>query len=81
MSEGSQTSPSGRRVRRKRSTRYRTVLTKSQDHGKDTLTPVTIKQLHDATQENTDAEFLVDGAAISQVCSRTRAPTFRFELH
>jgi replication factor A2 len=36
--------------------------------GKDTVRPVTIKQILDAQQPHPDADFRVDGENISQVC-------------
>lgn len=36
--------------------------------GGNTLRPVTIKQIIDATQAHPDAEFRIDGAEVSQVC-------------
>ncbi|KAK5162653.1 hypothetical protein LTR04_003152 [Oleoguttula sp. CCFEE 6159] len=38
-----------------------------QQYGKDTLRPVTIKQILDAQQPHPDAEFKVDGSEITQV--------------
>jgi hypothetical protein len=40
---------------------------KQKGYGKDTVRPVTIKQLVDAEQPHPDAEFKVDGDPISQV--------------
>lgn len=39
-----------------------------QGYGKDTVRPVTIKQILDAQQAHPDADFKVDGDPISQVC-------------
>jgi replication factor A2 len=36
-------------------------------YGKDTVRPVTVKQILDAQQPHPDADFKVDGDAISQV--------------
>ncbi|KAK5108997.1 hypothetical protein LTR62_007631 [Meristemomyces frigidus] len=42
--------------------------TNKRSYGKDTLRPVTIKQLHDAIHPNPDAEyFLIDGSETTQV--------------
>ena len=38
-------------------------------YGKDTLRPVTIKQILDAQQPHPDADFRIDGEGISQVRS------------
>lgn len=37
-------------------------------YGKDTLRPLTIKQILDAQQPHPDADFRVDGDTITQVC-------------
>lgn len=34
------------------------------------LRPVVIKQLHDATQTHADADWLIDGVEIGQVCGQ-----------
>jgi hypothetical protein len=43
-------------------------LIQIQGYGKDTVRPVTIKQILDAQQPHPDADFKVDGDPISQVC-------------
>ena len=41
----------------------------SKTYGKDTLRPVTIKQIIDATQPHPEAEFKIDGTEVTTVCS------------
>lgn len=55
------------RLKRPQSCIPNSPLTKSQTYGKDTLRPVTIKQLIDAQQPHPDAEFKIDGHEITQV--------------
>jgi len=43
------------------------MLTRPQTFGKDTLRPVTIKQILDAEQAHPDAEFKLDGHEITQI--------------
>lgn len=38
------------------------------NYGKDTVRPVTIKQILDAQQPHPDADFKCDGEAMNQVC-------------
>lgn len=44
-----------------------TILTSPQAYGKDTLRPVTIKQVLEATQAHPDADFKLDGQEMTQV--------------
>ncbi len=43
------------------------ILTLFQAYGKDTLRPVTIKQVLDASQAHPDADFKLDGHEMTQV--------------
>ena len=47
-------------------------------YGKDTLRPVTIKQILDAQQPHPDAEFKIDDVEITQVCTSSLPP---FQLY
>jgi len=45
-------------------------LTKFQGRTEDTLRPVTIKQIIDATQAHPDAEFKLDNSGLAQVSKK-----------
>jgi hypothetical protein len=51
----------------KRSVKIDADILKQRGYGKDTVRPVTIKQVLDAQQPHPDADFKIDGDAISQV--------------
>ena len=63
---GSQGSPGGKVCTHYAKTSYNTANT-TKGYGKDSLRPVTIKQLIEAQQPNPDGEFLIDGSEITQV--------------
>lgn len=66
---GSQDTPGGSKVSFESTNFIYKLMVFPQGRSEDTLRPVTIKQIIDATQAHPDADFKCDNSSLSQVCS------------